>query len=182
VLAALKARGLVGHLFSGDDPHTVRHLARGLDLADARGGLAPADKLQALEALEAAGATVAMVGDGVNDAPVLARATVSVAMAGGASLAHASADLILYRDRLEALPEGVDKARETVRVIRRNLLWALAYNGLALPLAAVGWLTPWLAALGMSMSSLLVVTHALRLREQGGTPAPQGLHSPTGSV
>ncbi|TVQ69766.1 MAG: heavy metal translocating P-type ATPase [Chromatiaceae bacterium] len=171
---ALKERGLNLHVFSGDDPVTVSRLARELGIDDARGGLTPADKLEALEALEAQGARVAMVGDGVNDAPVLSRATVSVAMAGGTQLAQASADMILYRDQLAVLPAGLDKARETSRVIRQNIGWAIGYNSIALPVAAVGLITPWIAALGMSLSSLLVVVNALRLRDQGLTGGSDG--------
>ena len=171
---ALRERGLNLHVFSGDDPATVKRLAEGLGIEDARGGLTPADKLAALEALETQGARVAMVGDGVNDAPVLSRATVSVAMAGGTQLAQASADMILYRDQLSVLPAGLDKARETARVIRQNIGWAIGYNSIALPVAAVGLITPWIAALGMSLSSLLVVVNALRLRDQGLTGGSEG--------
>ncbi|SEL56308.1 heavy metal translocating P-type ATPase [Ectothiorhodospira marina] len=171
---ALRERGLSLHVFSGDDPATVSRLARGLGIDDARGGLTPADKLEALEALEAQGARVAMVGDGVNDAPILSRATVSLAMAGGTQLAQASADMILYRDQLAVLPAGLDKARETARVIRQNIGWAIGYNSIALPVAALGLITPWIAALGMSLSSLLVVVNALRLRDQRLTGGSDG--------
>ncbi|WP_412852296.1 heavy metal translocating P-type ATPase [Ectothiorhodospira shaposhnikovii] len=164
-VAGLKARGITVHLFSGDAPAAVSFLARQLGIEDARGGLSPADKLTALEALQSAGRTVAMVGDGVNDAPVLSKAHVSVAMAGGTQLAQSGADMILYRDQPGVLPAGLDKARETVAVIRQNIRWAIGYNALALPVAAAGLLTPWLAALGMSLSSLLVVVNALRLRD-----------------
>jgi Cu2+-exporting ATPase len=171
---ALRERGLSLHVFSGDDPATVKRLAEGLGIEDARGGLTPADKLAALEALEAQGARVAMVGDGVNDAPILSRATVSLAMAGGTQLAQASADMILYRDQLAVLPAGLDKARETARVIRQNIGWAIGYNSIALPVAALGLITPWIAALGMSLSSLLVVVNALRLRDQSLTGGSNG--------
>ncbi|WP_430733757.1 heavy metal translocating P-type ATPase [Ectothiorhodospira lacustris] len=164
-VTGLKARGITVHLFSGDAPVAVSFLARQLGIEDARGGLSPADKLAALEALQSAGRVVAMVGDGVNDAPVLSKAHVSVAMAGGTQLAQSGADMILYRDQPGVLPAGVDKARETVAVIRQNIRWAIGYNALALPVAAAGLLTPWLAALGMSLSSLVVVVNALRLRD-----------------
>jgi Cu2+-exporting ATPase len=104
-----------------------------------------------------------MVGDGLNDAPVLAGADVSLAVAEGAALAQRAADLVLTGHSLQRVPQAIDVARRTRRVIRQNLGWALGYNLLALPLAAAGWVTPWLAALGMALSSLAVTVHALRL-------------------
>lgn len=164
VVAGLKARGLRLELLSGDRPATVAQVACLVGIETALGGLSPQDKLERLRALQAEGAVVAMVGDGVNDAPVLAAAQVSLAMGGGAQLAHATADLILLSEKLEHLLTGVDTARRTLRIMRQNFAWAIGYNIVALPLAAGGWLAPWMSAIGMSGSSLLVVLNALRLR------------------
>jgi Cu2+-exporting ATPase len=160
----LAAAGVKLSIFSGDLPAAAVRVGSALGIADARGGLSPEDKHAALRALQEAGETVAMVGDGVNDAPVLAQAQVSIAMGGGADLARANADVVLLGNDLQALPEGLALARRTVRIVRQNLVWAFAYNFLAIPLAMAGWVTPWMAGIGMSASSLLVVLNALRLQ------------------
>ncbi len=162
--AKLIAAGIKLSIFSGDAPAAAARVGAALGIADARGGLSPEDKHAALKALQAAGETVVMVGDGVNDAPVLAQAQVSIAMGGGADLARANADVVLLGNDLQALPEGLALARRTVRIVKQNLVWAFAYNFLAIPLAMAGWVTPWMAGIGMSASSLLVVLNALRLQ------------------
>ena len=164
-VAALQRRGLAVELLSGDRAEAVAHIARAVGITEAKGQMSPRDKLERLRDLQKQGRIVAMVGDGINDAPVLAAAQVSLAMGGGTQLAHATADMILLSERLEHLVSGVDTARKTLTVIRENFAWAIGYNLIALPLAAGGWLTPWMSALGMSFSSLLVVVNALRLRQ-----------------
>jgi len=164
-IMSLEAEGLETELLSGDHLETVGHVADELGIKRFRGGLLPDDKLRYIEALQNEGKVVAMVGDGVNDAPVLAAAQVSIAMGGGAQLAHASADMVLLTENLERLPEAIDVSRKTLRIIRQNLSWAILYNVLAIPLAAAGWVAPWMAAIGMSASSLIVVINALRLNE-----------------
>lgn len=163
-LDALRADGLPATLLSGDAPRRVARLAAALPLDGAAGGASPADKLAAVRRAQAAGAQVAMLGDGINDAPVLAQADVSLAMGSGALLARSQADALLLADGLSALPALRRTARRCLRVIRQNLAWAAAYNLLCVPLALAGLLPPWAAGLGMAASSLLVCANALRLR------------------
>jgi len=160
----LHALGLTTHIFSGDTPLAVEQVAAQLGVDEYRGGMRPDDKLARMRELQAAGHTVVMVGDGVNDAPVLAGADVSVAMGQGAQLAHASADMVALSEHLSVLADGVRKARATRGIIKQNLGWALLYNLSAVPLAAIGVVAPWMAAIGMSLSSLVVVMNALRLK------------------
>ena len=163
VLATLAASRLQLHLYSGDAEATVAAFATRFGLADAAGRLSPEDKLDRVRALQARGRVVAMVGDGLNDAPVLAGADVSFVMADGAPLAQQAADFVLTHTSLLRVPDALSLARRTQRVIRQNLAWAVGYNLLALPLAATGHVTPWIAALAMVVSSLTVTLNALRL-------------------
>ena len=127
--------------------------------------MSPQGKHDYVTALQAKGGVVAMVGDGVNDAPVLAQAQVSIAMGGGAQLARTQADLILLSNNLDHLRRGVTLSVRALRVIRQNLVWSFVYNFVALPLAMLGYVTPWIAGIGMSGSSLLVVLNSLRLQK-----------------
>ncbi|MDP1535691.1 MAG: heavy metal translocating P-type ATPase [Burkholderiales bacterium] len=163
MIRTLAAEGLKLALLSGDRPQRAAHTAIELGITEFRGGATPADKLAYVRELQTAGAVVAMIGDGVNDAPVLAQAQVSIALGGGTELAQISADIILMADRLDTLAATVRASRHTLRVIHQNLAWAVAYNAVALPLAMAGMVTPLVAAIGMSASSLLVVANALRL-------------------
>jgi P-type Cu2+ transporter len=159
----LKGLGVRIHLYSGDRDENVQALARELGINDARGGMLPQDKLDAVKALQQAGAIVAMTGDGVNDAPVLAQAQVSIAVDQGAEAAQAAADMVLLSSEIGRLADGVKLARKTQGVIRQNLAWSVLYNVFAIPAAALGYVTPWMAGIGMSLSSLLVVLNAMRL-------------------
>ncbi|WP_137888024.1 heavy metal translocating P-type ATPase [Pseudomonas sp. 2FE] len=163
LLAACRGRGWQTLLLSGDSSPMVASVAAELGIDQARGGLRPADKLALLQQLHQQGRKVLMLGDGVNDVPVLAAADISVAMGSATDLAKTSADAVLLSNRLEALIQAFGLARRTRRVIIENLLWAGLYNGLMLPFAALGWITPAWAAIGMSLSSLTVVLNALRL-------------------
>jgi Cu2+-exporting ATPase len=160
---AWQARGMRVTLLSGDDAARTRALAQRLGLDDAIGAATPERKLQALDDAQRRGECVAMLGDGLNDAPVLARADVSVAMPRGAALARGSADAVLLSERLEDVVEAGALARRTMRVIRQNIAWGIAYNAACVPLALAGLLPPWAAGLGMSLSSLAVVGNSLRL-------------------
>jgi Cu2+-exporting ATPase len=164
----LQQRGLKVALLSGDQPAQVRRVATQLGVADAEPACTPEGKLAYVQQLHAQGYRVAMVGDGVNDAPVLAQADVSVAMQEAADSAKAQADFIVLGGRLQHLVTAHSLARSTRRVVKQNLVWAAGYNLLCIPLAMAGWLPPWLASLGMAASSLLVVGNALRLTRVPG--------------
>lgn len=164
-LAALRQQGLRLHLLSGDGAPAVEAVARQLGIEDWHAGALPEDKLAYVKTLQQQGRIVAMVGDGINDAPVLAGAQVSIAMGEGADVAQAAADMVMLGSRLATLAEGVALARKTQQIIRQNLGWALGYNLIAIPAAALGHVTPWIAGIGMSASSLLVVLNALRLSD-----------------
>ncbi|CAG8870161.1 putative copper-importing P-type ATPase A [Pseudomonas fluorescens] len=169
LVAACKARGWRTLLLSGDSSPMVAEVAAHLQIDEAIGSLRPDDKLARLKALQAQGRKVLMLGDGVNDVPVLAAADISIAMGSATDLAKTSADAVLLSNRLQSLVQAFALARRTRRIILENLLWASLYNGLMLPFAALGWITPVWAAVGMSVSSLIVVLNALRLAR---TPCP----------
>ena len=162
-VADLKAAGKKVMLLSGDHFAVAKYVADKIGIDEVYGDLLPEDKLKRITRLQKQGAVVAMVGDGINDAPVLAAAQVSIAMGGGTQLAAASADMLLLSDRLGGLSTGLRMAQRMLWVIRQNIFWAISYNLLALPAAAIGLIAPWMAAIGMSASSLIVVGNALRL-------------------
>lgn len=160
---ALRARGLEVVLLSGDRPDRAARMADRLQVSAVIGGATPESKLAEVAAAQAQGLCVAMVGDGINDAPVLARADVSFAMGQSALVARAQADAVVASSRLGDLLLAHTLARRAMAVVRQNLLWAAVYNGACIPLALLGWLPPWAAGLGMASSSLLVIGNSLRL-------------------
>jgi len=164
MIAQLHQRGLRVSILSGDSADAVAHHAQVLGVDDWQADLGPEQKLAALQQLQQAGEVVAMVGDGINDAPVLAGAQVSIAMGSGTQMARTSGDIVLLTENLLEIEHAVTTSRFGMSVIKQNFGWALGYNLLAIPFAATGFISPWLAALGMSVSSLVVVLNALRLR------------------
>lgn len=162
-VSALQELNLRVLLASGDSEEPVNRVARELGIANATSSLKPRQKLELLRAEQATGHRVLMVGDGINDGPVLAAADVSMAMGRGSSIAHAAGDLLLLRESLSSLPRGIGVARRGLRIVRQNLRWAAFYNIAAIPIAALGFMPPWVAALGMSLSSMIVVFNAQRI-------------------
>jgi Cu2+-exporting ATPase len=162
-LDALRAQGLTLHLASGDSEGAVHRLAHALGIAAPLARQSPEDKLARVRQLQGEGRIVAMVGDGLNDAPVLAGADVSIAMGEGAPLAQQAADLVATGPSLLRIADAVRVARLARKLVKQNLAWSAGYNLLAVPLAAAGLVTPWIAALGMAVSSLVVTVNALRL-------------------
>jgi Cu2+-exporting ATPase len=171
-------------LLTGDHERAARHVAAQAGIDQLAWDLTPEEKVERVKALQRGGAVVAMVGDGVNDAPVLAQAQVAIAMGGGTQLAAISADMILLSQQLAHLGIGIQVSRRMLGIIRQNLMWALAYNAIALPAAAMGFVAPWMAALGMSGSSLLVVANALRLARanDGAHAQPRATSAPLRST
>ena len=163
VIARLRAMGIGLEILSGDRPAPVEDLARRLGIETFRARMLPADKVARLEALEKEGRKVLMVGDGINDAAALSSAHVSIAPASGTEITQSAADVVFQGDRLEAIPMTLLVARGTNRLVRQNLAIALVYNLSAVPLAILGFVTPLIAAVAMSSSSLIVILNALRL-------------------
>jgi Cu2+-exporting ATPase len=162
-VASLERLGVAVSILSGDRSDSVARIAALAGIGCARGGCTPDDKLASIRELQVQGRRVAMVGDGLNDGPVLAGANVSFAFGQGAPLAHAKADFVILGEQLMSVVQAVALSRKTMRIVRQNLWWALLYNAACVPLAVAGLLPAWLAGLGMASSSLLVVLNALRL-------------------
>ncbi|OOE97866.1 ATPase P [Salinivibrio sp. MA351] len=162
LLAAFKDAGIQTTMLTGDQSRNVKQVADELGIGSVVSGVSPQGKLSYLQSLDSRTITL-MIGDGVNDAPVLAGAHLSVAMGGGTDIAKSSADMVLLGDDLEKLLTARRLAQQTRRIIRENLAWALGYNVTILPLAAMGFVAPYVAVVGMSASSIIVVSNSLRL-------------------
>jgi Cu2+-exporting ATPase len=183
-LARLRSEGFAVSILSGDHESAVRPVAAQLSVDDWRAGLKPADKIAALEAMKAAGKRVLMVGDGLNDAPALAAADASLSPMSAVDLAQAQADAVFLGERLAPVAEALSAARHARWLMRENLGLAVVYNAIAAPLAIAGYVTPLIAALAMSGSSILVTLNALRARAPSagganGADAPASSLSPS---
>lgn len=159
----LKELNLSVELLSGDQPHTVVSMANQIGISQFQSACSPNDKLLRLQALKQQGKKVLMVGDGLNDGPILASAHVSIAMGKGVPLTLAHADYILLNGDVSQIPQLIRHTQKTMRIIKQNIAWAIVYNVVSIPLAFTGVLSAWLAGLGMAVSSLIVVANALRL-------------------
>jgi Cu2+-exporting ATPase len=165
-IASLGDAGISVRLLSGDGAQAAARVASQVGVAEFQGDCTPQDKLAFLQSAQTNGHKVAVVGDGLNDGPVLAGAHVSFAFGQAVPLAQARADFVVLGDQLGAVVKSWRLARRTLRIVRQNLWWAAIYNASCIPLAVVGWLPAWLAGLGMAASSLLVVLNSLRLSAQ----------------
>ena len=169
-VAAFRAAGVDVKMLSGDRAAAARRVAARVGITDVQGDCTPQEKLQRLQALQQRGHKVLMVGDGLNDGPVLASAHVSAAVGKAVPLAQAQADFVMPGGQLLTLPVMLMQAGRTMRVVRQNLWWAAGYNAVCVPLALAGWLPAWLAGLGMACSSLLVIGNAARLSRMPHLP------------
>lgn len=167
-VSALRQQGIRTLLLSGDREGAARLVAGELGIDEVIAGATPEHKLAEVVRLQQNGRTLAMVGDGLNDGPVLARANTSFALGHAAALAQAQSDYVIQGGRLMDVVDTLQQARDTMRIVRQNLIWAAVYNAISIPLAMVGWMPPWLAGLGMAGSSFLVIANAARLARQHG--------------
>jgi Cu+-exporting ATPase len=167
-IARLHAMGVKTALVTGDNRGSADAVARQLGIAEVRAEVLPEDKAGIVAALKAAGTRVAMVGDGINDAPALAAADVGIAMSTGTDVAMHAAGITLMRGDPALVADAIDLSRRTYAKIRQNLFWAFVYNVIGLPLAALGLLSPVVAGAAMAMSSVSVVSNALLLRRWKG--------------
>ena len=163
-VARLRSHGVEAGMVTGDNEVTANRIAADLGIEQVWAGVMPGDKAEVVSALQAEGRKVAFVGDGINDAPALTQADLGIAVGSGTDVALEAGDVVLLQGDPSLVPTAIDLARSTLRVIRQNLFWAFAYNVAAIPLAALGYLDPMIAAAAMAASSVTVVMNALRLR------------------
>lgn len=168
IVSKLKQRGIKTILVSGDSTETTKFVAGQIGADDLQAGALPADKIEAIEKLQRSGSRVAMIGDGINDAPALATADLGIAMGSGTDIAMKAADIVLVGDSLGKLLFAFDLSKKTWRIVRQNLFWAFFYNTLGMSLAATGILTPIMAAGAMLLSSLSVIGNTMRLNRKSG--------------
>jgi Cu+-exporting ATPase len=174
VVSELARRSLRSVMITGDSEDAAGEVAREAGIGELHARVLPGDKLRRVAALRSGGGIVAMVGDGINDAPALAEADVGIAMGSGADAAMHAADITLMRPDLRLVPLAIDLSRATIRTIRQNLFWAFGYNVVCIPLAAFGLLNPMLAAAAMAFSSVSVVGNALLLKRFASNRQPGG--------
>jgi Cu2+-exporting ATPase len=163
-IQSFKNMGLKTHILSGDQEHSVTSIAKSLQIDSYHANQSPEEKLHFVKRLQTQGKQIAMVGDGINDLPVLSGAKLSIAMGEASDITKMNSDAILLNSKLAVLNEAFAKAMQTRKIIKENITWAIAYNLCMLPLAAAGFVPPYLAALGMSLSSLIVVFNSIRLK------------------
>jgi Cu+-exporting ATPase len=166
VVAALQKQGLRASLVTGDNPRTAASIAKQTGIAADRvfAEIAPEKKADLVSDLQRRGERVAFVGDGINDAPALEQADLGIAVSRASDIAREAADILLLKSEIDAVPESIGLARATLRAIKQNLFWAFFYNAAAVPLAALGFMSPVLCAAAMGLSDLIVIGNALRLR------------------
>jgi Cu2+-exporting ATPase len=162
-IQALRHQSLNIEILSGDTMSSVKRVADQLSIQNIKGQCSPEDKLKHIQLLQSQDSKVLMVGDGLNDGPVLAFAHASIALGQGAPLSQAKSDFIILKGELYLIPKLIAQAKRTMKIVKQNLLWAALYNLICIPLAVMGFLPAWLAGLGMALSSLFVILNASRL-------------------